>query len=86
MPTALRPTPDLDQIDPFERPLSSAECRRMVEIGILGVEGRAVDVGREPEGRAYRDLVCLAEGAEVGIAALPDLAPLPVADLFPATS
>jgi Uma2 family endonuclease len=56
------------------------------EMWVLDIAGRAVEVGRQPEGRAYRDLVRLAEGAEVGVAALPTLAPLPVSALFPPAS
>ena len=53
------------------------------EMWILDIEGRAVEIGRQPEGRAYRTLDRLAEGEAVGIEALPDLVPLPVTDLFP---
>ena len=53
------------------------------EVWVLDIAGRAVEVGRQPDGREYRDLARLAEGAAVDIAALPDLAPVPVSDLFP---
>ncbi len=53
------------------------------ETWVLDIAGRAVEVGRQPEGREYRDLTRLEEGATVDIAALPDLAPIPVSDLFP---
>ncbi|WP_420455937.1 hypothetical protein [Rubrivirga sp.] len=41
-------------------------------------------MGRQPEGRAYRDLVRHADGAVTAEAL--ELTPLPVADLFPPTS
>ncbi len=56
------------------------------ETWVLDIAGRAVEVGRQPQGRAYTDLARLGEGAEVGLAALPALAPIPVGDLFPPAS
>ena len=55
------------------------------EMWVLDVEGRAVEVGQRPRGREYQSLVRFEEGQTVKVDAL-DLEPIPVADLFPATS
>ena len=56
------------------------------ETWVLDVAARAVEVGREPHGRGYRQVPRLEEGAAVDVAALPGLPPLPVSDLFPPAS
>ena len=58
----------------------------VTETWVLDVAGRAVEVGRQPDGRAYGDLVRLEKGDAVSVQALPTLAPLPVSDLFPPVS